>query len=113
MSNLWSMFFFSVLLVAALNWYAIEREPDVIDIEDLVEHTNEVVRIEGKVISWVEDPYGQGDQRMDVIVQDSTHVAEVRWYQYGELPAIGSNISVTGDVIAYNGRIWVQALGSS
>lgn len=112
MSNLWSMFFFSVLLVAALNWYAIEREPDVIDIEDLVEHTNEVVRIEGKVISWVEDPYGQGDQRMDVIVQDSTHVAEVRWYQYGELPAIGSNISVTGDVIAYNGRIWVQALGS-
>ena len=112
MSNLWSMFFFSVLLVAALNWYALEREPDVVNIEDLVEHNNEVVRIEGKIISWVEDPYGQGDQRMDIIVEDSTHVVEVRWYQYGALPPIGSNVSVTGDVITYNGRIWIQALGS-
>ena len=39
-------------------------------------------------------------------------MVEVRWYQYGALPPIGSNVSVTGDVITYNGRIWIQALGS-
>ncbi len=54
--KLWPMFFFSVLLVAALNFYAVSREPDRVMIDELHEHENEVVRVEGIMVSWVEDP---------------------------------------------------------
>lgn len=112
MSKLWSMFFLSVLLVAALNWYAIEREPDIITIDSVHEHVNEVVRVEGRIISWIEDPYGQGEQRLDVILEDDTGVIEIRWYKFGKLPTIGSTIQATGDVIEWNGRFWIQSLGN-
>jgi hypothetical protein len=112
MGKIWSMFFLSVLLVAALNWYAIEREPDVIEIGDVHEHVNEVVKIEGRIISWVEDPYGQGEQRLDIILEDDTGVMEIRWYKFGKLPTIGSTIQASGDVIEWNGRFWIQATGS-
>jgi hypothetical protein len=112
MGKIWSMFFLSVLLVAALNWYAIEREPDVIEIGEVHEHVNEVVKIEGRIISWVEDPYGQGEQRLDIILEDDTGVMEIRWYKFGKLPTIGSTIQASGDVIEWNGRFWIQATGS-
>jgi|TARA_B110000444_G_scaffold117512_1_gene110560 hypothetical protein len=110
--KLWVMFALSLFLVATLNWYAMVREPQVVDIEDLVQHKNEVVLVEGKVISWIEDRYGNGEDRVDLVVEDDTGVIQVRWYSTGTIPPIGTNVTVMGDVVDYNGRFYMQSTGS-
>ena len=110
--KLWVMFALSLFLVASLNWYAMVREPQVVDIEDLVQHKNEVVLVEGKVISWIEDRYGNGEDRVDLVIEDETGVIQVRWFSTGEIPPIGTNVTVMGDVVDYNGRFYMQSTGS-
>ena len=110
--KLWVMFALSLFLVATLNWYAMVREPQVVEIEDLIQHKNEVVLVEGKVISWIEDRYGNGEDRVDLVIEDDTGVIQVRWFSTGTIPPIGTNVTVMGDVVDYNGRFYMQATGS-
>jgi len=112
MTKLWSMFFFCVLLVATMNWYAIVREPDVVDIEELHEHVNSVVKVRGKIVSWIEDPWNSGDERMDIIIQDETGVVEVRWMKHQPLPPVGSIIEAAGDVMEFSGYMYIMSTGS-
>ena len=110
--KLWVMFALSLFLVATLDWYAMVREPQVVDIEDLVQHKNEVVLVEGNVISWIEDRYGNGEDRVDLVIEDETGVIQVRWFSTGEIPPIGTYVTAMGDVVDYNGRFYMQATGS-
>mgnify|MGYP006116712869 FL=1 len=110
--KLWVMFALAVFLVATLNWYAMVREPQVVDIENLIQHKNEVVLVEGEVISWIEDRYGNGEDRVDLVIEDDTGVIQVRWFSTGQIPPIGTNVTVMGDVVDYNGRFYMQSTGS-
>jgi hypothetical protein len=111
MAKMWAAFFLSVLLVSTLNFYAIVREPDRIEIGDVHEHLSETVKIEGTLISWVRDPYSDGSDRVDLQVEDAPDVIKVRWYDTADVPPIGATIVVEGEVVQYNGKIWINAKG--
>ena len=66
--QLWVMFTLAIFLVAVLNYYAMVREPDIVDMDELIEYKNEVVKVEGEIISWREDPWNSGDWETHVIV---------------------------------------------
>ena len=119
MARMWVMFLTSLLLVMTMNFYAVVREPDLIDIEDLPNYPRETVKIEGILTSWIRDPYGDGDDRIDMQVmdrEDGYTVAEVRWVKNGyinetNLPEIGSIVYVEGEIVEWNGSIWLQSSG--
>ena len=111
MAKMWAAFFLSVLLVSTLNFYAVVREPDRIDVGEVHEHLSETVKIEGTLISWVRDPYSDGSDRVDLQVEDAPDVVKIRWYDTADVPPIGATVVVEGEVVQYNGRIWINAKG--
>ena len=110
--QLWVMFTLAIFLVAVLNYYAMVREPDIVDMDELIEYKNEVVKVEGEIISWREDPWNSGDWETHVIVTDGTAVVEARWSRPAEIPPIGTNVVITGKVMEYEGNIYMTAVGS-
>jgi len=107
------MFFFCVLLVATMNWYAVVREPDVVEIENLYEHVNSNVKVRGNLISWIEDPWSSGEDKIKIIIQDTTGVVSVDWSNTQPLPPVGSIIEAKGNYAeTTTGKRVIYATGS-
>ena len=83
MVKLWAMFFLSILLVSVMNFYAVYREPDLVDITDAHEHIRENIKVKGILTSYIIDPYDSGTDRVDLLVEDDFNVIEVRWTETG------------------------------
>jgi hypothetical protein len=124
MAKLWAMFFLSILLVSVMNFYAVFREPDLVDITDAHEHIRENIKVKGTLTSYIIDPYDSGTDRVDLLVEDDFNVIEVRWTETGmrqsgredglptTLPPIGTLVEVVGEVTEWNGRIWLSSTGA-
>ena len=99
MTKLWVMFFTSLLLVSAMNFYAVVREPDMIEIDEIRNFPRETVKIEGVLTGYVRDPYGEGADRIDLQVQEINghSVAKVRWNVdwNNDVPPIGTCLLYT------------------
>ncbi len=83
MGKLWAMFFLSILLVSVMNFYAEVREPDRVDIAEIHEHIRESVKVQGVLTSYVRDPYSDGSDRIDLLLEDEYNVVEIRWTETG------------------------------
>ena len=57
--QLWVMFALAMFLVATLNWYAYVREPEVIEVRQLLEYKNEVVKVQGLSLIHISEPTRQ------------------------------------------------------
>ena len=81
MAKLWVMFFTALLLVSTMNFYAVIREPDMIDMDEIHEYPRETVKIKGVLTSFVVDPYGEQADRIDLQIRevDGHSALEVRW----------------------------------
>ena len=113
MGKLWAMFILSILLVSVMNFYAIVREPDIVEIADLHLHIRENVKIRGELISYVHDPYDSGSDQIDLLMEDGFNVSEVKWVETSPfLPPIGTLIEVVGQVTEWNGRIFLNSKGA-
>ena len=115
MAKMWVMFFTSLLLVSAMNFYAVVRDPDLIDIDDIHEYPRETVKVEGVLTSFVVDPYGEQADRIDLQVRelDGHSVVEVRWFvdRDHQVPPVGTVVTVEGEVSEWSGRIWLSSNG--
>ena len=115
MAKLWVMFFTSLLLVSTMNFYAVIREPDMIDMDEIHEYPRETVKVQGVLTSYVVDPYGEQADRIDLQVREveGHSVVEVRWFvdRNNDIPPIGTIITVEGEVTEWNGRIWLSSNG--
>ncbi|HIM93153.1 MAG TPA: hypothetical protein EYM62_04400, partial [Candidatus Poseidoniales archaeon] len=124
MGKLWAMFFLSILLVSVMNFYAEVREPDRVDIAEIHEHIRESVKVQGVLTSYVRDPYSDGSDRIDLLLEDEYNVVEIRWTETGmrqsgredglpaTLPPIGTVVEGVGEVVEWNGKIWIQSQGA-
>ena len=45
-----------------MNFYAVIREPDMIEIDEIRNFPRETVKIEGVLTGYVRDPYGENDR---------------------------------------------------
>ena len=112
MTKMWGTFFLSILLVSTLNFYAVVREPDRVDISDIHEHVQETVKVQGTLISWVADPYSDGSDLITLQIEDDADVVKVNWRETSDdLPPIGATVIVEGQVREYNGKIFIESKG--
>ena len=115
MAKMWVMFFTSLLLVSAMNFYAVVRDPDLIDIDDIHEYPRETVKVEGVLTSFVVDPLWRTSRQDDLQVRelDGHSVVEVRWFvdRDHQVPPVGTVVTVEGEVSEWSGRIWLSSNG--
>jgi len=108
------MFFTGVLLVAGLNLYAVVREAELVPIDEVGQHVQSIIRVEGELVSWVADPYDDGSDLKKLVLRTpgTSDVITVQWRETkDEMPPIGSIIQATGDMSANRGSFYMQSSG--
>ena len=68
------MFFAGVLLVAGLNLYAVVREAELVPIDEVGQHVQSIIRVEGELVSWVADPYDDGSDLKKLVLLSLIHI---------------------------------------
>ena len=114
MNRLWPMFFSGVLLVAGLNLYAVVRDAELVPIDEVGQHVQSIIRVEGELVSWVADPYDDGSDLKKLVLRTpgTSDVVTVQWRETkDEMPPIGSIIQATGDMSANRGSFYMQSSG--
>lgn len=100
--------------MAGLNLYAVVREAELVPIDEVGQHVQSIIRVEGELVSWVADPYDDGSDLKKLVLRTpgTSDVVTVQWRETkDEMPPIGSIIQATGDMSANRGSFYMQSSG--
>ena len=111
MARTWWLVIAAMVSILALDLWAVLLEPPTVALAELDNHLDERVVIEGTLATWRWADGAERRQALLGIVDETGAASEFRWDTAMAPPAAGSRVRATGDVVAWNARVWVEGGG--